>query len=165
MAYGTSNICDTSTTLGYPNKPSTGDWIWDLAIRKEAKIPEVDENQSLIFQLDEGDTFHHCLENERLPIQTYSVITGPEVVLLQGDSYTRFWTGFHEIHDNNISFFNPTNETVRVTFQAIGDGWSVPESTNITGNAVTNIQVDSPQEDSYLFMKAEPNLIKVYLVE
>ena len=119
----------------------------------------------MIFQLDEGDTFHHCLENERLPIQTYSVITGPEVVLLQGDSYTRFWTGFHEIHDNNISFFNPTNETVRVTFQAIGDGWSVPESTNITGNAVTNIQVDSPQEDSYLFMKAEPNLIKVYLVE
>ena len=56
-----------------------------------------------------------------------------------------FWTGFHEIHDNNISFFNPTNETVRVTFQAIGDGWSVPESTNITGNAVTNIQVDSPK--------------------
>ena len=165
LVYGASNICDSGTTLGYPNKPSTGDWIWDLAIRKEAKIPEVDENQSLIFQLDEGSIFHHCLENKRLPLQTYSVITGPEVILLQGDTYTRFWTGFHEIHENNLSFFNPTNETVRVTFQAIGDGWSVPDSTNITGNVVTNIQIDSPQEDSYLFIKAEPNLIKVYLVE
>ena len=160
------NDCPVIHTLSTPASPMDGEWIWDMLVRPEAKIPVIPENASLLLKAPEHSIISSCSEGQRLANAEYEVVQGPELILLSGADSTRFWTGYQFLSDGNLTFYNPGEENISVSFETLGAGerWTYPDDVILIAGAITVIPLTNPANDELIWIDINDSVVEIKLI-
>ena len=139
----TGDACPLNATLATPLPPASGDWIWDLDVRKISSIPSITNGtQNLTIQMPDDSTVVVCSEPlSPLPRLNFTVEEGPEVILIRSNVVHRMWSNVWMAATNGtmltpdggtFNLYNPSNSTVAVQLNFEGNGaqWSDISSTS-----------------------------------
>jgi hypothetical protein len=158
--------CPIIHTLSTPASPKDGVRVWDMLVRPEAKIPVLLENDSLLLKATENSIISSCSEGQRLATGEYEVVRGPELILINGADSTRFWTGYQQLADGNLTFYNPGDENISVSFETLGAGerWSYPDDVILTAGAETVIPLTNPGSDELIWIDINDSVVEIKLI-
>ena len=161
-----ANDCPVIHTLSTPASPKDGEWIWDMLVRPEAKIPVVPENASLLLKAPEYSIISSCNEGQRLANAEYEVVRGPELILLSENDSTRFWTGYQFLSGGNLTFYNPGEENLSVNFETLGAGerWTYPDDVILVAGAETVIPLTNPANDELIWIDINDSVVEIKLI-
>jgi hypothetical protein len=166
LRMGAANDCPVIHTLSTPASPTDGEWIWDMLVRPEAKIPVIPENASLLLKAPEYSIISSCSEGQRLANAEYEVVRGPELILLRDNDSTRFWTGYQFLSGGNLTFYNPGEENLSVNFETLGAGerWTYPDDVILVAGAETVIPLTNPANDELIWIGINDSVVEIKLI-
>ena len=158
--------CPLIHTISTPASPDDGEWVWDMLVRPEAKLPVMPENSSLVIKANENSIISSCIEGQRLANAEYEVIHGPELILIDGENSTRFWTGYQSLSDGNLTFYNPGEENLSVSFETLGAGerWTYPDDVTIVAGGETVIPLTNPSSEDLIWIDINDSVIEIKLI-
>jgi hypothetical protein len=141
------DVCPLNPSLSIPPKPMTGEWIWDLDVRKISNIPAVQgENQSLTVRMSDGTSMHVCSPQLSVePKFNFTVEEGPELIFQRYNTSHRMWSNMWMAAYNgtllqsqgaNFSFYSSSNQSipVQINYQGNGDQWTTVRSVSSLSN-------------------------------
>jgi hypothetical protein len=141
------DVCQLNPSLSIPPKPITGEWIWDLDVRKISNIPAVQgENQSLTVRMSDGTSMHVCSPQLSVePKFNFTVEEGPELIFQRYNTSHRMWSNMWMAAYNgtllqsqgaNFSFYSSSNQSipVQINYQGNGDQWTTVRSVSSLSN-------------------------------
>jgi len=126
----------------------------------------IPENASLLLKAPEHSIISACSEGQRLANAEYEVVRGPELVLLRGNDSTRFWTGYQVLYGGNLTFYNPGEENLSVSFETLGAGerWTYPDDVVLIAGAETVIPLTNPANDELIWIDINDSVVEIKLI-
>jgi len=172
--------CKLVSKVSTPTKPGdSSQWIWNTNYRNTALIPAIQDNDSILVVLEEGDDITICSEQMHPnPSLKISVESGPELILERNGNFHRLWTSIWassvngQLSSSNLSefvFHNPTNDTIGVNIVQTTSGnestdWIIDNSTNLLLPGENKFKFTPPNSIvSTLWVDFEDGEVYIYL--
>jgi len=155
------STCPSDSTPSTPPIPLEQEWVWDLRVISTAQVPVVSESTPLRFKA--SDSLISCDLGHRLPIETWNISEGPELLLWIEGMPVRDWYGLSLSGNFTIESGSDENITIQLRYHGDGERMSVSEDRLLPANGQLQISLSDSVDAGWAWLELDSGQIELHI--